>query len=85
MKCDKRICEDINDLQYIKGKKLVLLFGMTGAGKSTIANSCANGIKSVTIDDDHQYDVTPGKESYHPTDKKKVMFSICHKTIAGTK
>ena len=67
---EERLCEDTSALKSLKGKKLVMVFGMTGAGKSTLCNRLVAGPESVEFVDDSYFDVLEEFKVMNPTTGK---------------
>ena len=63
---EERLSEDTEALLEIKGKKLVMIFGITGAGKSTLTNRLVSGDVVEFNDDEGKFELKPGTEIRHP-------------------
>ena len=46
-----RIQKDEESLKELEGKHVVILFGTTGTGKSTLANAMVNGVGNIELKD----------------------------------
>jgi predicted GTPase len=75
----KRIENDEGAIELIKNKQVILIFGTTGAGKSTIANALIKGHKNIKC-------VNGIYEVKEPTIfNGEVIFNIGHSVKSATK
>ena len=77
---NKRIAKDQKSLKELAKKRVIVLFGTTGTGKSTLANAIIKGSDKIKVDEDGLY--------YVEDDLKKngeVIFKIGHQVKSETK
>ena len=74
---DQRIKQEIEALEELRGKNIILVIGNTGAGKSTLVNSIISGQE--TIEEDEVGDLVALKEL---TYKGRPIFQINHGALS---
>lgn len=80
--CAERIADDRVKLEELRGKHVVFLMGLTGAGKSTISYALIKGIAKLIFNDDCRYDVAEKDIIVY---KDRQMFTIGHAATSHTK
>ena len=68
---ESRLIEDTQALKELKGKKLIMVFGQTGSGKSTLCNRLKSGADVIKYNDkEGVFQLEKGKEVIDPVSQR---------------